>query len=96
MEIKLTDLKKLAIDNRVEITYRDSKTGRICKVNKHGIAKVPDWDMKKPIGFRIDDVLNASDEFIIEHEDGEKEVLTREQAAQMLKPKETRSAELES
>jgi len=93
MEIKLTDLKKLAIDNRVEITYRDTKTGRICKVNKHGIAKVPDWDMKKPIGFRIEDVLDVADEFMIEHGDGKREVLTRGQVAQMLKPKETRSAE---
>jgi hypothetical protein len=83
MEIKLLDLRKLAIDRHTEITFRDHQTGRACKVITNGQVRIPPEG--GPIPFTVEDVIQVADEFILdEGKSRAPQVLTREQMAQLL------------
>lgn len=83
MQIRLLDLRKLAIDRRAEITFKDSQTGRTCKVITNGQIRIPHEG--GPIPFTVEEVIEAADQFILEEGKGRTpQVLTREQMAQLL------------
>jgi hypothetical protein len=91
MPIKLVDLKKFAIEKMVDVGFRDKKSGELCVVNKHGIAKIPgESSFKEPFQINIDDALGTATEFIIEDGKGKhviKEEKMAEVIAEALKPK---------
>jgi hypothetical protein len=58
MPLKLQDLRKYAIDNRVEIAIADS-SGRRCAMNILGQVRILDDDKD----LRFDDVFAAADSF---------------------------------
>jgi len=58
MPLKLQDLRKYAIDNRVEIAIGDS-SGRRCAMNILGQVRILDDDKD----LRFDDVFAAADSF---------------------------------
>ena len=59
MELKLLELRRYAIDNRVEIRFIDPNTGRQCSINDRGQVKIPGDDRE----FRIEDVLSSAERF---------------------------------
>ncbi|KRT65416.1 MAG: hypothetical protein XU11_C0027G0023 [Candidatus Dadabacteria bacterium CSP1-2] len=91
MTIKLLDLRKFAIEKRVDVGFKDKNSSELCVVDKHGIAKIPVKNtFKEPFHIDIEGALKTATEFIIE--DGkEKQVITVEEIAEMiadvLKPK---------
>ena len=42
MELKFNDLRRYAIDNRVEVQMTDRESGRVVVINTRGQAKIPD------------------------------------------------------
>ncbi len=84
MAIKLLDLKKFAIEKRVDVGFKDANSGELCVVNKQGIAKIPGKNaFKEPFQINIDEALKAATEFIVE--DGKvKQVVTQEKIAEMI------------
>lgn len=57
--IKLTDIRRYAIDRRTEITVTDSLSGRLCLINVRGQALIPGRDRS----FKIEEVIEAADSF---------------------------------
>jgi hypothetical protein len=84
MAIKLLDLKKFAIEKRVDVGFKDANSGELCVVNRQGIAKIPGKNaFKEPFQINIDEALKTATEFIIE--DGKiKQVVTQEKIAEMI------------
>ncbi len=71
--MSLWELRKYAIDRRVEIKFGDQHHARECVISERGQVKIPGEDKD----FRIEDVLDASDYFVIVA-NGESQQLTRE------------------
>jgi hypothetical protein len=89
--IKLLDLKKFAIEKRVDVGFKDKNSGELCVVNKQGIAKIPGKNtFKEPFQINIDEALRIATEFIIDDGKG-KQVVAGEKMSEMvaeaLKPK---------
>lgn len=59
MELKLLELRRYAIDNRVEIRFGYTDTGRECSINDRGQVKIAGDDRE----FRIEEVLSAAERF---------------------------------
>lgn len=59
MELKLLELRRYAIDNRCEIRFGDSNTGREGSINDRGQLKIPGDDKN----FRIEEVLSSAERF---------------------------------
>jgi hypothetical protein len=57
--IKFNDIRRYAIDRRVEITAIDSKSGHRFLINARGQALINDNDRS----FRIEEILDAADSF---------------------------------
>ncbi len=91
MGIKLLELRKFAIERRVDVCFEDKNSGELCVVDKHGVVKIPGKNtFKEPFRINIDEALKTATEFIIE--DGkERQILIIEKIAEMiteaLKPK---------
>ena len=81
MELKYNDLRRYAIDNRVEVQVTDRESGRVVVINTRGQAKIPD-DARD---FRVDDVIAAADHFEVKGVEvkgaNKPEVFTRQQMA---------------
>ena|ERR1700758_236826 len=95
MAIKLLELKKFAIEKRVDVGFKDKDSDELCVVNKQGIAKIPGKNtFKEPFQINIDEALRTATEFIIEDDKGKQEVAGEklpEMITEALKPK-TQSA----
>jgi hypothetical protein len=90
MEITILDLRKLAIDRRAEITFKDRQTGRACTVMSNGQIRIP--HQGQPIPFTVEDVFEAADEFVLEEGQGRTpQALTRQQMAQLLEAAASRA-----
>jgi hypothetical protein len=61
MTIDLLELKKYAIEHRVEIRFGDHQTNRECVINSKGLVKIPGENKD----FRVEDVLEAAEAFEI-------------------------------
>jgi hypothetical protein len=72
----LLELRKYAIDHRVEIRFGDSGAGRECLIDNKGHARIP--GEKKD--FRVEEAFDAATEFVIVSEGGARH-LTREAMA---------------
>ena len=79
MELKFNDLRRYAIDNRVEVQMTDRGSGRVVVINTRGQAKIPD----EAKDFRVDDVIAAADNFVVKGVEvkgaNKPELFTREQ-----------------
>jgi len=76
MGIKLTDIRRYAIDRRVEIAVSDSTSGRRCLINVRGQALIPESDRS----FRIEELIDAADSFEVTS-GGKPQLLTADQIA---------------
>ncbi|MGH7802297.1 MAG: hypothetical protein ACREOW_17010 [Thermodesulfobacteriota bacterium] len=91
MSIKLLELRKFAIEKRVDVCFKDKNSNELCVVDKHGIAKIPGKNtFKEPFHVNIEEALKTATEFIIEDGKG-RQVVTAEKIGEMigeaLKPK---------
>ncbi|MBO0860298.1 MAG: hypothetical protein J2P21_17850 [Chloracidobacterium sp.] len=59
--MNLLELRKYAIDRRVEIRFGDSSAGLECLINKKGQAQIP-GERKD---FRVEEAFDAADKFMI-------------------------------
>ena len=59
--MNLLELRKYAIDRRVEIRFGDSGAGLECLINKKGQAQIP-GERKD---FRVEEAFDAADKFMI-------------------------------
>ncbi|HEY7180351.1 MAG TPA: hypothetical protein VIC84_02980 [Blastocatellia bacterium] len=59
--MNLLELRKYAIDRRVEIRFGDSGDGLECLINKKGQAQIP-GERKD---FRVEEAFEAADKFMI-------------------------------
>jgi len=74
--MNLLELRKFAIDRRVEIRFGDASAGRECLINNKGQAQIP--GEKKD--FRVEEAFDAAEKFVIVS-DGVARHLTREAMA---------------
>ncbi|HEY7535517.1 MAG TPA: hypothetical protein VH878_06185 [Thermodesulfobacteriota bacterium] len=91
MAIKLLELRKFAIEKRVDVGFMDKGSGELYVVDKHGIAKIPEKNtFKEPFRLNIDEALKGVTEFVIEDGKG-RQIVTVEKISEMiveaLKPK---------
>jgi len=77
--MNLLELRKYAIDRRVEIRFGDASAGRECLINNKGQAQIP-GEMKD---FRVEEVFSAAEKFMIISAAGARH-LTREAMAKEL------------
>jgi hypothetical protein len=77
--MNLLELRKYAIDRRVEIRFGDSGAGLECLINKKGQAQIP-GERKD---FRVEDAFDAADKFTIISAGGAQN-LTREAMARTI------------
>jgi hypothetical protein len=79
MELKFNDLRRYAIDNRVEVQMTDRGSGRVVVINTRGQAQIRD-DARD---FRVEDVIAAADNFEVKSVEvkgaNKPELYTREQ-----------------
>jgi hypothetical protein len=59
MDLKLQDLRRYAIANRLEIRFGDRASGRWCLVNTKGQVKIPDENKE----LRVEEVLDEASDF---------------------------------
>ena len=74
--MNLLELRKYAIDRRVEIRFGDFDAARECVINIKGQAQIP-GEMKD---FRVEEAFDAAEKFVIVS-DGVARDLTREAMA---------------
>lgn len=79
MELTLLDLRRYAIDNRVEIRFADPDSGHECSISTNGQVKIP-GERKD---FRAEDVLAAAQSFELAGTTRSQR-LTRDQMAKVL------------
>ena len=77
--MNLLELRKYAIDHRVEIRFGDPHSAQVCVVNERGLVKIPGEDKD----LRVDDVLAAAQKFEV-LERGVARHFTREALAQIV------------
>jgi len=75
----LLELRKYAIDRRVEIRFGNPGAAQECLINIKGQVKIPGEEKD----FRIEEVFNAAEEFVIVS-DGGAQHLTREAMDQIM------------
>ena len=84
MELKFNDLRRYAIDNRVEVRMTDRGSGRVVVINTRGQAQIPD----EARDFRVDDVITVADNFEVKSVEvkgaSKPELFTRDQMAAAL------------
>ncbi|HXG91119.1 MAG TPA: hypothetical protein VNN73_01965 [Blastocatellia bacterium] len=79
MDLKLQELRRYAIDNRIEIKFADEGSGRECLINDKGQVKILSEDKN----LRIEDVLSAAQSFdIINH--GKSQRISRDALAKTI------------
>ncbi|HLG17604.1 MAG TPA: hypothetical protein VJH03_24385 [Blastocatellia bacterium] len=79
MELRHPDIRRYAIDNRVEMRIVDSKSGRECAFNTRGQMRIPSENKD----LRLEDLLADADRFEI-LAGGKARVLTRDQFADVI------------
>jgi hypothetical protein len=79
MELRLQELRRYAIDRRVEVKCTDTSSGRRIVINLRGQVRIPDEDRD----FRVETVVGAADAFEI-CEEAKPRQLTRDQMVSAL------------
>lgn len=74
--MNLLELRKYAIDRRIEIRFGDASAGRECLINNKGHALIPGENKD----FRVEEAFDAAENFVIVG-DGGAQHLTREAMA---------------
>ena len=74
--MNLLELKRYAIDRRVEIRFSDRGADRECLINNKGLVKIPGEDKD----FHIEDALETAQQFVIVG-NGTTQHLTRDEIA---------------
>ena len=79
MNMELINLKKIAIQREMEITFREKSSGRAWKVSRDGVLK---FGLPKPWGEPLDyspeQIVQTADEFSLVS-DGRQQVLNRKE-----------------
>ena len=70
----LLDLRKYAVDHRVEIKFGNPHSHHECQIDKKGQVRIADEDKD----FRIEDVFDAAEKFVIIG-NGSSQIFTREE-----------------
>ncbi len=84
MEIKLLELRKFAIEKRVDVGFKDKNSSELCVVDKQGIAKIPGKNtFKEPFHINVEEALKTATEFIIEDGKG-RQIIAVEKMAEMI------------
>lgn len=79
MDITLMNLRRYAIDNRVEIRFVEPDSNCVCLISDKGLVKVP----AHPQDIRIEDVIAAADSFEVVRQD-KPQRLTRTRMAEAI------------
>jgi len=79
MDLALMDLRRYAIDNRVEIRFVDPGSDSLCMIDSKGLVKIP----TNAQNIRVEDVLATADGFEIIGQDKPRK-LTRGQLVQAI------------
>ena len=82
VEIKVNDLRLLAIHTRSEITFRARAANQTGVVTTQGLLKIPGISGAPP--YNLDDVLARADEFMLTGADKKARALTREEMAALV------------
>jgi len=82
VEIKVNDLRLLAIQTRSEITFRARAANQTGVVTTQGLLKIPGISGAPP--YNLDDVLARADEFMLTGADKKARALTREEMAALV------------
>ena len=78
-EMNLLELRKYAIDHRVEIRFGNPQTSRECLINNKGQVRIPGENKD----FRIEEAFDATEKFVIVCK-GAPQHLTREAMAKAI------------
>jgi hypothetical protein len=76
MDLVLMDLRRYAVDNRVEIRFVDPDSKSLCMIDSKGLVKIPENAQK----IRVEDVLATAEGFELIGQDKPRR-LTRGQLA---------------
>jgi hypothetical protein len=77
--MNLLELRKYAIDHRVEIRFGNPHTAQECLINNKGQVKIPGEEKV----FRVEEAFEAAEKFVIASEVGARH-LTREAMAKAI------------
>lgn len=78
--MNLLELRKYAIDRRVEIRFGDASAGRECLINNKGQAQIP-GERKD---FSVEEAFDAAEKFVLVGDGGGARHLTREAMAKAI------------
>ena len=81
-DLLANDLRRYAIHQRTEITYRVRAAGQACVVDANGIIKIPGIGGRPP--YNVEAVLARADEFELQRGAEKPRIISREQMIQLL------------
>lgn len=81
-EIKTNELRRYAIMNRTEVTFRVSGDGSVAVMNRNGILNIPHIQGAPP--YNTEEVLARADKFSLHPEEGKQRTVTRAEMAALL------------
>lgn len=82
-ELKLNDLRRFAILTRTAVTYRTSRDGHTCVIQRNGVVQIP--GISGPPAYDAEAVLADAEEFRLEPETGQPRAIPREELAALVK-----------
>ena len=85
MAVKLIDLKKIAIQKDMEITFKESSSGHAWKIARDGVLKYPfqkPWG--EPLDYTPEQILGTADEFSLVAQ-GKQQTLSRQEMENFLR-----------
>jgi hypothetical protein len=82
MTCSLKDLRAFAVRNRLDVTFHVHATGAAWMVNRRGLVARP--TIGETIGSRVEDTLEAADEFLLEGDKHPHRRLDREQFLELM------------
>ena len=82
MTCSLKDLRAFAVRNRLDVTFHDRTTGAAWMVNRRGLVAWP--AMGDTTIRRVEDTLEAADEFLLEGDRQPHRRLSREQFLELM------------
>ena len=83
--MELINLKKVAIQKEMEITFREKSSGRAWKISRDGILKFAfpkPWG--EPLEYSPEQVVQTADEFSLVFDDKQQQVMSRKEMEDFL------------
>jgi hypothetical protein len=82
MTCSLKDLRAFAVRNRLDVTFHAHATGAAWMVNRRGLVARP--TLGEATASRVEDTLEAADEFLLEGDKQPRRRLSREQFLELM------------